>query len=70
MAVIGADFLLKALILQSIVGVFTQENTLSVFWFLTSSMGSLKTFFTTEVCHQFQSIATTVAQFFPQMFVT
>lgn len=33
MAVIGADFLLKALILQSIVGVFTQENTLSVFCF-------------------------------------
>lgn len=35
MAVTGADFLLKALILQNVVGMFIPYNTLSVFWFLT-----------------------------------
>lgn len=32
MAVTGADFLLKALILQSIVGVFIAENPWQFFW--------------------------------------
>lgn len=56
MAVIGADFSLKALILQSIVGVFTPENILSAFWFHKPSMGSLKTFCVTDVCHHFRAL--------------
>lgn len=57
MAVSRADFLLKALILQNIVGLFIPENTWAIFWFPTLSMGSLKAFFTTAVPHQFQSTA-------------
>lgn len=64
MAVSRADFLLKALILQNIVGLFIPENTWAVFRFLTLSMGSLKAFFTTAVHHQFQSTARRVALFF------
>lgn len=70
MAVTGADFLLKALMLQSIVGVFIAEKPLAVFWSLTPSKGSLKTFFpdvcelpALENCHN-------VAQLVPQVFVT
>lgn len=70
MAVTGADFLLKALILQCGVGVFTAENPWQ-FSGLTPSMGSLKTSFLTdgcvapalENCH-------TVAQLGPQVFGT
>lgn len=64
MAVSRADFLLKALILQNIVGLFIPENTWAVFRFLTLSMGSLKAFFATAVHHQFQSTARRVALFF------
>lgn len=56
--------MLKALILQNIVGLFIPENTWAVFRFLTLSMGSLKAFFTTAVHHQFQSTARRVALFF------
>lgn len=70
MAVTGADFLLKALILQSIVGVFIAENPWQFFG-LTPSMGSLKTFFLTDWCvlPDLENCYT-LAQLVPQVFAT
>lgn len=69
MAVTGADFLLKALILQSIVGVFIAENPWQ-FSGLTPSMGSLIFFLTDECLLPALENCHTVAQLVPQEFGT